>query len=73
MFEGLLDGFLGYLVEDDAVCGYVFNSGSLDQVPGDGLAFAVGVGGQIDRRCFLRGFLKLLTMLSCSWVLRTAG
>ncbi len=54
VLEGVLDGFLGDFVEHHAVSRYVLELGGFDEMPGDGLAFAVRVGGQIHR-CSLRG------------------
>ncbi len=49
MAEGLLNSFSGYLVEDHPPAGRTFYFGCFNQVPGDGLPLAVGVGGQVDR------------------------
>ena len=47
--EGLLDGALGDLVEGDAADPVVGELERLLEVPGDGLALAVGVGRQVDQ------------------------
>ena len=57
--ECLLDGTLGDLVESDAADAVVGQVEGLLQVPGDGFAFAVGVGGQIDDAGLGRGSLEL--------------
>ncbi len=46
--DGLLDGLLGDLVEEDARGGHLALLELLEDVPGDGLALAVGVGGEED-------------------------
>ena len=48
--KGLVDGALGDLVEDHAMNGLLLDDRVQGgaQVPGDGLALAVGVGGQVD-------------------------
>ena len=56
--EGLLDGAFGDGVKDnaaDAVGGYFEG---LDEVPGDGFAFAVQIGCQIDQRGVLGDFFE---------------
>ncbi len=63
MLEGGLDGLLGDLVENDAVVPPFIRSGDLRQVPGDGLALAVGVGGQVDIRGVLGRLLELVDQL----------
>ncbi|MBA7628336.1 hypothetical protein ES703_35817 [subsurface metagenome] len=60
MVEGALDGFLGYLVEDDAAVGLAVGLGHLFQVPGDSLPLAVGVGGKIDGGGSLNRLFKLV-------------
>ncbi len=58
--EGGADGRLGDLLEDDALGARRVHFGRLAHVPGDGLALAVGVGGQEDLVGPGRGFLQLL-------------
>ena len=57
MFDRLLHGVFRNLVEDDAVHGLAvqraFFFQQLDQVPGNGFAFAVGVSRQVERFGFL--------------------
>ena len=64
MVERLANGSVGDLVEDDTahligvyLCG-------LHQVPGDGFAFAVGVGGEVYKVGRLGGFGQLGDYLS---------
>ena len=54
VLEGVLDGFFGDFVEFHAVSRRALQLGGLDEMPGDGFAFPVRVGGQIYRRS-LRG------------------
>ena len=67
MAEGLLDGALGHLVEDDAADLHVAQGLAavqlLGDVPGDGLALAVRVGRQIEPRGALEGLGDLLQPL----------
>ena len=67
MAEGLLDGALGHLVEDDAADLHAAQGLAavqlLGDVPGDGLALAVRVGRQIEPRGALEGLGDLLQPL----------
>ena len=60
VLEGGLDGGLRDLVEDDALGLLGGDLGRLEDVPGDGLALAVGVGGEEDALGLARGGLDLL-------------
>ena len=48
LLERLLDGRLGDFVERDAAGLLVLEAERFLEMPGDGLAFAVGVGRQVD-------------------------
>ena len=61
--ERILDGPLGDLVEGDAADPVVGQVEGLLQVPGDGFAFAVGVGREIDHAGLRRGSLELADRL----------
>ena len=58
--QGLLDGLLGQLQEQHPVEAVVLLPQGLGDVPGDGLAFPVRVGAQVDLRDIRRGLLQLL-------------
>jgi len=58
MVECLLDRILGNFVEDDAANGDS-RPEDLRQMPADGLALAIGVGGQQDLRRFLERRLQM--------------
>ena len=60
MGEGFGDGRLGDLVEDHPLGALGLDLGRFHQVPGNGLAFAVGVGRQVDLGGVLRQLLELL-------------
>ncbi len=49
MIEGLADGAFGDLVEHHPAHPIIRQAKGLLQVPGDGLALAVGVGGEVDQ------------------------
>ena len=57
--ECILDGTLGDLVEGDAANAVVGKVERLLQMPGDGFAFTVRVGGQIDHARLGRGPLEI--------------
>ena len=48
VFEGVDDGGLGDFVEDDALGGPDVQAQGVGEMPGDGFAFAVQVGGEED-------------------------
>ena len=62
VLEGLLDRLLGDLVEDHAaeLLLRLRAAQRLGEVPADGLALAVGVGGQVDRVGVLGRRLQLV-------------
>ena len=57
--ECILDGTLGDLVESDAAHAVVGKVEGLLQMPGDGFAFAIRVGGEIDDARLGRGPLEI--------------
>ena len=59
VLDRLLNGLLGDLVEQDAV-DVLLVADALGDVPGDGLAFAIGVGRQVDVLFVFRGLLELV-------------
>ncbi len=60
MRKRLVDGMLGDLVKDHALRQTRFDLGGFHQVPGDRLALAVGVGGQVNLSVTLRQFFQFL-------------
>ena len=48
MLDGLLDGILGDLVENNAAGMVVLQAQDIEQMPGDGFSFAVFIGSQPD-------------------------
>ncbi len=60
MGKGLSDGALGDLVEDHAASLLPGDARRSHEVPGDGLALTVGVGGQVDLFGLLHFSLELL-------------
>jgi hypothetical protein len=65
LLEGLLDGALGDLVEDDAAEALLApDSQRLGEVPADGLPLAVGVGGQVDGLRLLGGGAQVVEDLA---------
>ncbi len=59
MAEGVADGVIRHLMEDDALMGHLLEPRRLDHVPGDRLPLAVGVGRQEE---LLRPFGRLLQL-----------
>ena len=59
MAECLSYRLFGDLMKHHAPCWHFIQLGSLNQVPGNGLSFTVGVGGQIENRCILSGCFYL--------------
>src|SRR4029079_14498275 len=58
--EGITNGVGRNLVELDALVAAGVQIHSLEEVPGDGLALAVGVSGEVDELGTLRRLLELL-------------
>jgi hypothetical protein len=65
LLEGLLDGALRDLVEDHAAEALLApHSQGFGEVPADGLALPVGIGGQVDRLRLLGGRAQLVQHLA---------
>ena len=60
MGDAVLDAFLRYLVELDALGGLLAREKLVGQMPGDRFTLAVGVGREQDLVGRLRGLLELL-------------
>jgi hypothetical protein len=63
ILEGRLHRALGDLVEEDAVGVLLVDPQLLGQVPADGFALAVGVGGDVQRGDLLGGLLEVVEHL----------